>query len=162
MLKIIGKCLTLTKRVTCNSCGSIIEYTSDEVKGSKDEEHIVCPCCFERVVVWELKYEEGRVKAHSLKHVGYVNSLKKDDPVTIWRGSLEHSEKLHFRFIDHIAEIPTIFCYAEGKTSHTDTTGCTWMGWCLYHENYIINLKLIEAQILKSHPVLTSLQRSLK
>jgi hypothetical protein len=162
MLRIVGKCIVSTKQITCKTCYSILEYTQDEVKVCPENGHILCPCCSAEVIVWQLQYEERKVLAHSLKHIDYVNSLKRDDPVVIWRGSLADSEKLHFRFIDHIAGVPTIFCYADGTTSHTNMNNINWMGWYLYHDNYIVDLKLIKTQILKAHPNLTYLQRSLK
>jgi ribosomal protein S27E len=63
MVQVVGKDTGAIKRCTCKNCGSILDYTQNEVesRGGKDyggynwyEEYIRCPTCQSHVVVYSL------------------------------------------------------------------------------------------------------------
>lgn len=59
MVEIVGKDQKYVKRITCEKCASILEYTDNELKkysgtdysgGADGHEWIDCPCCGNKVI----------------------------------------------------------------------------------------------------------------
>ncbi len=60
MIKIVGQDNTVMKRVTCQNCGAILEYTKSDVKeyhgtdysgGPDGREWIDCPKCLKEIIL---------------------------------------------------------------------------------------------------------------
>lgn len=60
-IEIVGKDMSLAKKITCRHCGSILSYMPADVQRilvldisgcSELKQFIVCPCCGKEVLVW--------------------------------------------------------------------------------------------------------------